>query len=308
LMMIKPASLIKGNRVGIVATGKKVSVEDIRAAERILSTWGLSVETGPAVFSDRHPYLAGTDEERIRDFQSMLDAQEIKAIFCARGGYGTTRIVDEIDFSIFQKHPKWIAGFSDVTALHLKFLKIGFESIHGTMPILFAKPESAKDLESLKQILFGLDVSIHAKPNPYNRVGKSTGTVVGGNLSLIVDSLATSTESDLKEKILIIEEVDEYFYKIDRMLTQLKRSGKLDKLAGLVIGHFTDLKDTSPGFGETIEEIILSKVREFSYPVAFNFPIGHDKPNLAWRHGSVMTLTVEAKGSLLHSGMTSANN
>ncbi|MBA4055787.1 MAG: LD-carboxypeptidase, partial [Marivirga sp.] len=270
-------------------------------AEKILKSWGLIVETGSTLFRDHHQYLAGTDEERVQDFQTMLDEKEVKAIICARGGYGTTRVIDRFDFNAFQAHPKWIVGFSDVTALHLKLMKIGVESIHGLMPILFAKQEYAESLESLKQILFGFDVLIHAKPNSYNLTGKSTGTVVGGNLSLLADSLGTATEPDLNQKILVIEEVDEYFYKIDRMLTQLKRAGKLDKLSGLVVGHMSDLKDTTPGFGELVEEIIVDKVKEFDYPVAFDLPIGHENPNLAWRHGSRMTLTVAGEGSLLSS-------
>lgn len=297
--MTRPPALEKGDKIGIVATGKKISAKDIKLAEAILQSWGLTVETGPAMFSDHHQYLAGSDEERARDFQIMLDKKEIKAIVCARGGYGTTRIIDRLDFSTFQKHPKSIVGFSDVTALHMKLLKMGFESIHGIMPILFGKPEFNESLESLKQILFGFDFSIHAKTSLFNKPGKSTGMIVGGNLSLIVDSLGTSTEPDLSGKILIIEEVDEYFYKIDRMLTQLKRSGKLAGLSGLVIGHMSDLDDTSPGFGETVEEIVADKVKEYNYPLAFNFPIGHAHPNLAWRHGSRMTLTVGVEDSSL---------
>jgi len=298
--MTRPPSLEKGDTIGIVATGKKISVDEIKSAERILKSWGLSVDIGSHVFSESHQYLAGSDEERTQDFQSMLDSQEIKAIICARGGYGTTRILDNLDFTKFINHPKWIVGFSDITALHLKLMKTGFETIHGIMPVLFSKQNYADSLESLKQILFGNHLSIHAEPRPFNRIGKSSGLVIGGNLSLLIDSLATSSEPDLNEKILIIEEVDEYFYKIDRMFMQLKRSGKLNNLAGLVIGHMTELKDTSPGFHETLEEIVLNKVNEYSYPVAFGFPIGHEFPNLAWRHGSRMGLTVSKQGSELH--------
>ena len=170
----------------------------------------------------------------------MLDNPDIKAIICARGGYGTTRIIDFIDFATFQKNPKWIVGFSDVTALHLKVSQLGIESIHGTMPILFSKPESASAIESIKQILFGSGTPvIMAEPNKANRPGRSVSQVLGGNLSLIVDSIGTSNEPDLTGKILIMEEIDEYLYKIDRMLTQLRRAGKLDNLSGLIVGHMS---------------------------------------------------------------------
>lgn len=297
--MTRPLSLKNGDKIGIVATGKRISVDEVNAAERILKSWGLAVEIGIHVFSGSHQYLAGSDEQRVQDFQSMLDNKEIKAIICARGGYGTTRILDNFDLKIFQKHPKWIVGFSDVTALHLKLLKTGVESIHGIMPVLFSKPEYNESLDSLRKVLFGFDIPIHSKPNAFNKPGKSTGQIVGGNLSLLVDSLGTSTEPDLNDKILVIEEVDEYLYKIDRMLVQLKRAGKLKKLSGLVVGHMPDLKNTSPEFGEIVEEIVVDKVGKYRYPVAFNFPIGHENPNLAWRHGSTMTLDVSATGGSL---------
>lgn len=299
--MIKPDSLKIGDKVGVVATGRKVLFQDVEAAEKLFTSWGLKVEFAPNLFSNNHPYLAATDEQRLNDLQSMLDDRDIKAVICVRGGYGTTRIIDRLDFAAFQERPKWIAGFSDITALHLKLFQLGIESIHSTMPILFSKPESFSSIVSLREILFGVKNSINAEANKNNRPGKSTGQVIGGNLSLLVDSLATSCEPDFDAKILVVEEIDEYLYKIDRMFMHLKRAGKLDKLNGLVVGHMTDIKDTDPGFGETIEEVILSKVKDFGYPVAFNFPIGHENPNLAWRHGSVMTLTVEEHSSVLQS-------
>ncbi|MDH4089438.1 MAG: LD-carboxypeptidase [Cyclobacteriaceae bacterium] len=299
--MIKPNSLQTGDTVGIVATGRKVYPQDVRAAERQFISWGINVVLAPHLFGDEHHYLAASDDHRKQDFQSMLDDKNIKAIICARGGYGTTRILDQLVFSDFMQNPKWIVGFSDITALHLKLFQLGVESIHATMPVLFELPASHGSVESLKRILLGEENVIRAEPNSNNIQGKSTGRVVGGNLSLIVDSLATLSEPDLAETILIAEEIDERLYKIDRMFTQLKRAGKLDKLSGLVVGHMTDIKDTTPGFGETLEEIILSKVKTFDYPVAFNFPIGHENPNLAWKHGSIMALTVGAKGCSLES-------
>ncbi len=270
-------------------------------AEQHFKSWGLNVEFAPHLFSDEHGYLAASDQHRRQDFQSMLDDDKVKAIICARGGYGTTRILDQLVFTGFVQNPKWIVGFSDVTALHLTLSQLGVESIHATMPVLFSLPESTSSIESLKQILWSGKTIIRAEPNFSNILGQSKGCVIGGNLSLVIDSLCTSNEPDLENKILVVEEIDERLYKIDRMFTHLKRAGKLHKLAGLVLGHMTDIKDTTPGFGETLEEIVLSKVRTFDYPVAFRFPIGHENPNLAWRHGAMMKLTVEAKGCVLES-------
>ena len=237
--------------------------------------------------------------ERLSDFQQMIDNPDIKAIVCARGGYGTTRIIDALDFSSLYKNPKWIVGFSDVTALHLKLFKVGIKSVHGTMPLLFSNAENNSSIESLRRSLVGESEVITSSPNPLNKFGKATAPIMGGNLSLIVDSIGTSTDPDTNGKILVLEEIDEYKYKIDRMLMHLKRSGKLDNLAGLIVGHMTDIKDPEIPFGETIEEIVVSKTTKKNYPIAFNFPIGHENPNLAWVHGSVMTLNVTEAGAQL---------
>lgn len=290
---------MSGDKVGIVAPGRKVSVNDINAATKIFTSWGFEIELAPNLFSEEHPYLSSSDAKRADDFQQMLDDDRIKAIICARGGYGTTRIIGTLDFSKFINTPKWVVGFSDITSLHLTIFKLGIESIHAIMPILFNKPEYASSISSLKKILFGHDSLIRAMASEFNRAGIATGQVLGGNLSLLVDSLGTASEPEPASTILIVEEIDEHLYKVDRMFTQLERAGKLDKLAGLVVGHMTKLKDGDLKFGETVEEIVLSKASKFGYPVAFNFPIGHDCPNLAWRHGSLMTLTVNGNGSTL---------
>ena len=297
--MINPPLLKSGDKIGIVATGRKVSQHNIDPVRTIFGSWGMETIIGQNLYSEKHSYLAGSDTERISDFQQMLDNPDIKAIACARGGYGTTRIIDALDFSSVYKNPKWIIGFSDVTALHLKLFKLGIKSIHGTMPIFFSKAESTESIESLKRSLVGECDIISAKPSEHNKAGKVTAQVMGGNLSLIVDSIGTPTEPDTNGKILVLEEIDEYKYKIDRMLMHLKRSGKLDNLAGLVIGHMTDIKDPELPFGETVEKIIADKIKQENYPLAFNFPIGHENPNLAWVHGSVMTLNVTAAGAQL---------
>ena len=284
--------LLKGDLIGITAPAGKIKSDSLTAAVSILESWGLRVELGEHIFSEAHNYFSGTDQERSYDFQKMLDDPELKAIICARGGYGTTRFIDQLDFTNFLKFPKWIVGFSDITALHLKLHQFGFESIHSVMPIQFPKPEHQESVESLRRVLFGEAVQLKGNPSIYNQLGSASGQVVGGNLTLLVDSLGTTTTIDTMGKILIIEEVGEYKYKLDRMFTHLKRANKLSQLAGLIIGHMTDINDAEGSFGQTVEEIILDKVKEFNYPVAFNFPIGHESPNLAWRHGATGTLNV----------------
>ncbi|HEX6891825.1 MAG TPA: LD-carboxypeptidase [Chryseolinea sp.] len=297
--MIVPRFLKPGDKIGIVAPGRKVIGEQLKTAIQTFSSWDLKVELSLNLFSNDHSYLAATDESRLRDFQAMMDDPGISAIVCARGGYGTTRIIDRLDFRHFIKNPKWIIGFSDITALHLRLNILGIQSIHSTMPILFAKDDSLQSIASLRETLFGSSQMIKAHATTYNKHGAATGEVVGGNLSLLVDSLSTPTDADLVDKILIVEEIDEYLYKIDRMFTHLLRAGKLSRLRGLAVGYFSDIKDTSPGFGETVEQIILEKVSQYNYPVGFNMPIGHENPNLAWRSGSTMTLTVNNDGTTL---------
>ncbi|MBT1700039.1 LD-carboxypeptidase [Fulvivirgaceae bacterium PWU4] len=301
--MIIPSLLKTGDKVGIVATSRKIDAADVEFAAKVLESWGLQVIIGRNIFSSRHSYLAGADEERRADLQEMIDDAAIRAIICARGGYGSTRIIDSIDFSGFSKHPKWLVGFSDITALHLRLKKEQVASIHGTMPVLFSRPDSASSVESLRRLLLEGECSIDAIPSPFNRMGTASGMVTGGNLSLIVDSIGTSGEPDTKNCILVLEEIDEYFYKLDRMLTQLRRAGKLQDLRALVVGHMTDIKEASLGFGERVEEVILNAVKDYSYPVVFGFPSGHENPNYAWVHGGKAELIADAKKvSLLFEG------
>ncbi|HLT71918.1 MAG TPA: LD-carboxypeptidase, partial [Cyclobacteriaceae bacterium] len=193
----------------------------------------------------------------------------------------------------------WVVGFSDITALHLRLSGMGYESIHASMPSQFGDGAARPSLESLHQMLFKGPAAIIANPNKGNIEGKVTGEVIGGNLSIIMDSMGTPIEPEMKNKILVIEEIEEFKYKLDRMLTQLKRTGKLDKLAGLVIGYMTNIKDSNTPFGEAVNDIIRRQVEEYGYPVAYNFPIGHEHPNMAWRYGSKMTLTVTAEQATL---------
>lgn len=297
--MITPPFIKVGDKVGIAAPGRKISMEEFKAAAHIMLSWGVEVIQASNMFSNAHNYLAGTNEERTIDFQNFIDDPNIRAIICARGGYGTTRILDDIDFSNLSKNPKWIVGFSDITALHLRLAALGIKSIHATMPVLFSRPDSSPSVETLWSVLKGSKTEISAPFDKMNKHGQATGRIIGGNLSLVADATGTSNEPDTTGKILVLEEIEEYTYKIDRMLMHLKRSGKLDDLAGLVIGHMTDIKEPELPFGQTVKELILEKVSDFGYPVSFNFPIGHENPNLAWIHGESMTLTVTQNGSQL---------
>lgn len=284
----------------MVVPARKVDAELLRKGVKVIESWGLKIKMGRHCFSADNHYLAASDEARMADFQSMLDDDKVQVIFCARGGYGTTRIVDQLNFEKFLQKPKWIIGFSDITALHLKLHQLGAESIHGCMPVQFSKPEYDDSVEDLRKILFQeRRISITAQVHECNRIGEATGQVIGGNLSLIADSMGTPTAPDTNGKILVIEEVDEYYYKIDRMMIQLKRAGKLSQLAGLVVGHMTDILDTELPFNQEVEELILDKVREYGYPVAFHFPMGHEAPNFAWIHSAKATLTVSMQESVL---------
>lgn len=297
--MIVPQNLKRGDRVALVAPAGKITRDVLTRAVRVLEEWDLKVTVGDNVMSKSHSYLSGSDEERLVDLQEALDSRRVKAIFCARGGYGSTRIVDLLDLTKFKKYPKWIVGFSDITALHMLMLRAGVESIHASMPSQFSDPAARPSVQSLYDVLFRNPHPIKAAPAKSNIQGEASGMVIGGNLSILLDAMGTSIEPETKGRILVIEEIDEFKYKLDRMMTQLKRAGKLDKLAGLVVGYMTGIKDSNTPFGESVEQIILRHVQDANYPVAFGMPIGHEHPNAAWRHGSMMKLVVTSEGSVL---------
>lgn len=294
-----PPLLAPGDKIAIVAPARKIDRSLVERSVEILQEWGLQSVLSENVFSSKHSYLSGTDAERLSDFQNMLNDNSIKAILCARGGYGSTRIVDAIDLSAMIAKPKWLIGFSDITSLHLLLLSERIKSIHATMPVLFPRAESLVSTESLRKLLFKGVAHLSADVSVFNREGETQGIVVGGNLSLIVDSLGTATEISTENRILVIEEVDEYFYKLDRMITQLKRAGKLSKLSGLVVGHMTDIKNGELNFASRFEDVISEAVSEYKYPVAFNFPTGHENPNLAWVQGGTASLRVTKTESSL---------
>lgn len=296
--MITPPYLKNDDLVALVATAKNFKPEDIQPAIQLLEGWGLRVVLGKNVYNHFHQF-AGTDEERLEDLQMFLDDKEVRAIFCIRGGYGTSRIIDQIKFARFRKHPKWVVGFSDITLLlnHLNRFKI--ESLHAIMPILFKDEGTEKSLKSLKDTLWGKSLKYSIKPHQLNRIGESEGRIVGGNLSILNTTVGTKSDFKSKGRILFIEDLDEYLYHLDRMMIHLKRAGKLENLSGLIVGHFSKMKDNPTPFGKTFQEIILDAVKEYDFPVCFNFPVGHEPLNLSMICGRKATINVsEAKVEL----------
>jgi muramoyltetrapeptide carboxypeptidase len=279
--MLRPVSLKMGDTVAVVSTARKVSLAEIQPAVDILTSWGLKAVFGKNLFNQQNQF-AGSDEERLADFQNTLDANNIRAILFARGGYGTIRIIDRVNWNGFQKSPKWLIGFSDITVIQSHILtNCNAESLHAPMAFNFKKAPS-ESLNALKQILLGEKVSYQVHENissDFNRHGNAKGILTGGNLSLLYAINGTPSDIDYSGKILFIEDLDEYLYHIDRMMLTLKRSGKLKSLAGLIVGGMTDMKDNTIPFGRSAEEIILEAVAEYKYPVCFGFPAGHIRDN-----------------------------
>jgi len=290
--MIYPPYLRAGDTIGIVAPARKVTRNEIDFAIRWWEEKGFRVVLGKHLFAE-HCQYAGTDAERTEDFQSMLDNSNVQAIFCARGGYGTLRIIENLDFLSFNLDPKWICGFSDITVLHAHINKIcKTATIHSTMPFSMNE-ESEMNLETLFQLLIGERSVYSCKPTELNRTGACTAQLTGGNLSLLYALSGSISEINTDNKILFIEEVDEYLYHIDRMMLQLKRAGKLANLSGLLVGSFTKIKDNELAFGKTFEQIIREHCEEYNFPIAFNFPAGHDNINVAMKLGANYCLTVD---------------
>ena len=275
-----PSYLKKGDKIGIAVPARKISPEELQPALEIFKHWGLEPVFASNLYKSHHQY-AGTDEERIKGFQELLNDKEVKAIICARGGYGALRIIDNLDFSMFPKHAKWIAGYSDVTVLHSHINQLYVtETLHCSMPLNFTA-NTPDALESLKAGLFGEKLSYKTEPHPFNRNGNAKGILTGGNLSVLYALSHSVSDVDTKGKILFIEDLEEYLYHIDRMMMQLKRSGKLQNLAGLIIGGMENMNDNTIPFGKTAYEIIAEHVRSYSYPVCFGFPAGHIDDNRA---------------------------
>jgi len=293
--MITPPYLKKGDTIGIVAPARKISLAEIQPAIDIMKNWGLEVMLGKNLFKEDNQF-SGTDEERAEDLQAMLDDTSVKAIISARGGYGTLKIIDKLDFTMFSQNPKWVVGYSDITVLHSHIHNLEIETIHATMLINFEK--NAEAIESLRKGLFGVNIIYEIENNLLNRKGIAEGELVGGNLSLLYALSGSASDINTKDKILFIEDLDEYLYHIDRMMMSLKRSGKLNDLVGLIVGGMTDMKDNAIPYGKNAEEIIMDAVKEFNYPVCFNFPAGHVDRNLALYFGSKVKLNVSDSTTL----------
>ncbi len=296
--MIKPSNLKKSDKIAIISTARKIEEQEIAAGVEILGGWGLEVIIGKSIGLSSHQF-AGSDQERSDDLQRVLDDKNIKAIFFARGGYGTVRIIDDINFSAFNQHPKWVVGYSDITVLHNHIhSNSGIRSLHGTMPLNFSD-NSMEALSLLKDVLFGKKLDHHFSAHKLNIEGSAESVLVGGNLSIIYSLIGTNSDIDTQGKLLFLEDVDEYLYHIDRMMMNLKRAGKLSGLSGLIVGAMSDMNDNKIPYGKSAEEIILEHVSEYNYPVCFGFPGGHIADNRPLIIGENMALTVGGEGCSL---------
>lgn len=292
-----PAYLQKGDQVGILCTARSFSAEEAKPAIELLESWGLKPVLGKTIGINTHQ-LGGTDQQRAEDLQQMIDNPEIKAIWIARGGYGTVRIIDKIDFSGFIQNPKWIIGFSDITVLHSHIHNLGVATLHAIMP--FSVPKASEEAkETLRKALFGATYSFQIEPDSYNRNGNTVGQLVGGNLSIIYSLLGSKSSIDTSGKILYLEDLDEYLYHIDRMFYNLKRNGYFNHLNGLIIGGMTDMHDNSIPFGFDVKQIITDLVKEYNFPVCFEFPAGHLSDNRALKLGTKISLEVHKKETIV---------
>jgi muramoyltetrapeptide carboxypeptidase len=301
-MIKSPAYLEKGDTIGLVCPAGFMAENKVAECIRVLTEeWGYQAKVGSTVGGTSENYFSGTDDERLADFQRMLDDSEVKAILCARGGYGTSRIIDRIDFSEFRKNPKWIVGFSDITVLHCHIYRnYKIASLHAPMASAFNDAGYiSRYVQSLRDALEGKWAKYTCEPHPMNRNGEAIGELVGGNLALLAHLMGSSSELKTKGRILFLEDVGEYLYNVDRMLLQLKRAGKLDSLAGLIVGGFTEMKDTERPFGSDVYEIISNAVAEYDYPVCFDFPVSHGKENLSLKIGAGHKLKVTKSKVLL---------
>ena len=295
--MILPEKLKIGDKIGIISTARKITLDELAPAIKTIESWELKVELGHNLFEVDNQF-SGTIEQRSTDLQTMIDDDSIKAILCARGGYGTVQIIDNIDFSKLKNKPKWIVGYSDVTVLHSHLNKLSIASLHATMPINFEK-NTPKALESLKSALFGLGNLTEINHHHFNRFGKVEGQIVGGNLSILYSLLGSDSDINTEGKILFIEDLDEYLYHVDRIMMNLKRNGKLKNIKALIIGGMSDMNDNTIPFGKTAEEIILEYIKEFDFPICFNFPAGHLDDNRVLVFGKESILEINENGVIL---------
>ena len=298
--LIQPPFLKTGDTVAIVAPSGilRNRTSEVEQAKNLLKSWGLHVVVGENVFNLNY-HFAGTDEERRKDLQKAMDDPKISAIWCARGGYGTVRILDKLDYTKFKKNPKWLIGYSDITALHSQVHNEGFESLHAMMcTSLQDNNETIKEtISTFKDALFGTSLNYLLEGSKYNKTGMTSGQLVGGNLTILHTMLGSKTSIDTSGKILFIEEIGEYEYHIDRMLQSLKRAGYFDNCKGVLVGNITKVRKNTTPWGVPVEQLILDALAEYNFPVAFNMPAGHEKDNRALIFGKNVELTVTKEQS-----------
>jgi muramoyltetrapeptide carboxypeptidase len=291
--IIVPPYLQPGDAIGIVCPAGYMPREKAETCIQTLQEWGYKVVVGKTLGLQNN-YFSGTDAERLEDLQQMLDDDNIKAVLCGRGGYGTSRIIDGINWEKFKANPKWVIGFSDITILHsCLYTQLNTASLHAPMAAAFNDGEAENFyIQSLRKAIAGEPLLYEAEAHAANKPGSATGQLIGGNLAILIHQIGTPTDINTDGKILFIEDIGEYAYSIDRLLVHLQRSGKLQHLAGLIVGHFSDMKDTTVPFGQTVEQMILERCAPYSHPVCFNFPVGHDKENVALKVGLDYQLAV----------------
>lgn len=294
-----PHFLKKNDTVTVVAPAYAFDRDLLQQGVVLLESWGLKVKLGEHLFDQFHAFAA-IDEDRLADLQWALDEPEVKAVFCARGGYGVSRIIDGLDFSTFRKKPKWLIGFSDITVLHCDLAGQHIASVHSIMPASFAKPGHEESVQKLKDLLFGKTLEYKLPTHTLSRPGVAQAVLVGGNLSILQSLLSTPSELQTRGKILFLEDVGESLYRIDRMIVQLKRAGKFKGLAGLILGHFSEVSDGKVPFGKAnAYEVIIEHLEEYSFPIAVGFPAGHEALNMPLILGQMAQLSVTPRSTEL---------
>ncbi|RYY49750.1 MAG: LD-carboxypeptidase [Chitinophagaceae bacterium] len=292
--MIIPPYLKKNDLIAITCPAGYMATEKAQTCIDTLKAWGYQVRIGETLGSDSANYFSGTDEERAAELQALLNDSSVKAILFGRGGYGSSRIIDQLSFKKFKKHPKWLIGFSDITIFHTHlYNKYKIASLHAPMAAAFNDGEAGNEyILSLQDAIKGKRAKYNCAAHPNNKAGSATGKLIGGNLALLVHSIGTPSEPNTKNCILFLEDIGEYLYSVDRMLLHLKRAGKLDKVVGIVFGGFTDMKDTDRPFGKSIDDILAEAVKDLDIPVCYHFPASHDKENYALKIGVEYNLIV----------------
>lgn len=298
--MTIPPYLKKGDTIGITCPAGYMPLEKAQTCIDTLQQWGFKVKVGKTLGNPQENYFSGNDIERLTDLQEMMDDENIKAVLCGRGGYGVSRIIDDIDFKKFRRNPKWIIGYSDISVLHSHLnRRLNIASIHSHMAAAFNDGIDNLYIDSIKKILTGKSPKYKNQTHPFNQYGKVQGELVGGNLCLLAHTVGSKSELNVKNKILFLEDVGEYLYNVDRMMIQLKRAGWFDKIDGLILGSFSESKDTEATFGKVVEEILKEHLYDYDFPYCFNFPVGHTFENVALKCGVQHELNVTAKGVTL---------